>query len=253
LLHAAKHLLKTTALLIGLAVFEFPFCASAQIELTSSIDCGFPLLTNANNSNLFYNQFTAGLGFGVSYKPDNTQFFPTLKVYAGRTRLPLTEFDDGKIADVNYNYFNTILYGNMVFHIGEKFNTLYLLLGIGFTKLKQKGLYLTQNNTDQMRGHIDSVSNLDSYLPIIAGGVEYVWGQTDSRPAYICFGFNLQYLDLIEGRNFYAIDVQEPNYVDIKKSAFLSGQAFFPNFYVSLHYLFKKDPYTQKYSFFKKD
>ena len=227
--------------------------AGAQIELTNSLDFGMPELQNNYNKNYYYNQFTFGTGFGVSYKPANTQFFPTLKASLGRTRLPLTQFGDNQTIALNFNYLNTILYGNLVARFGEHFNTLYFMTGIGFSRMVNKGIFLTGNSANNERAYFDSTKNIDQYFPVVAAGAEYVFGVNDDKPAYICFGFNLQYIILLDQRNNYFVGINEPQYNQVHTSAFLEGGVIAPTVYMCIHYIFSRNAFHGMADLFKKD
>ncbi len=210
--------------------------AQAQIEVSSGIDITYPLLLNQYNSRLNYNQFNAGMHFGISYKPANTQFFPTLDFAVGRTRYPITQFENND-AYINFNYTNLVLNGNFVVAVRE-YNTLYLIGGIGFSQLNQKGVGISGSNGDAMSINLDSTKNLDKRFPLISLGFEYVYGEKDShRPVYLSFGFKVQYTYLFAERNTYFVSVQDAqrNYLHLQGS--LIGRVYTPLFYVSIHYM----------------
>src|SRR4051812_15072835 len=99
--------------------------ATAQIEVSAGIDVVYPILVNKYNSKLTYQQLGGGMHLGVSYKPENTQFFPTLNFAFGATRLPLNEFGNNVIC-THIGYLSTMLNGNIVSTLRND-NTLYFL------------------------------------------------------------------------------------------------------------------------------
>ena len=111
-INCARYALATCLAVIILALCSAP-AANAQIELSNSIDLGYPVLINKYNQNLFYEQLAVGMRFGVSYKPNATQFYPTLDFSFGRTRLPLKQFENN-VVYLNANYLNLMLKGNFV-------------------------------------------------------------------------------------------------------------------------------------------
>jgi len=228
-----------TVIILGLGVLYSSNC-NAQIEFVNSIDFGYPIMINKNNQDFFYKQFSAGISLGVSYKPTNTQFFPTLKVTFGRLRLPLKQFGEN-VVDLNYNYLDLIINGNYVITFGEKSNTLYLLGGIGFAKLVEKNTFIAGKNGLAMQSYVDSTANISKYFPAINVGFEYVYGQSVNSPVYLCFGVSCQYIYLLNGINTYQVTVNGPQINDLKLTTNMEGHAITPMLYIALHYLMGKN------------
>lgn len=211
----------------------------AQIEVATGADISYPLLTNNSNTKLNYNQVGFGMRFGVSYKPENTQFFPTLNFAFGRTRLPLKQFGDN-VATVTLNYLNLMLDGNIVATFNNG-NSLYFIGGIGFSSLSRAGFSIAGKNGEASKLYLDSVANVNKVFPAINFGIEYVYGASVNRKLYMSMGLNLQYIILLPGRNTYYADVRDYQGNTTTFNASLTGNAFIPNFYISLHYLLGKE------------
>jgi hypothetical protein len=228
-----------TAIVISLGLLYSASC-DAQIEFVNSIDFGYPIMINKNNQNFWYKQFSAGLMLGVSYKPVNTQFFPTLKLAFGRLRLPLKTFGENTV-DLNYNYTDLTLNGNLVLTFGQNSNTVYFLAGIGFAKLNDKGTFIAGKNGLEMTSYIDSTANISKYFPAISGGIEYVYGQSVNQPVYLCFGLSVQYIYLLSGNNTYRVKINGNTVNSQEITANMEGHAITPMFYIALHYLMGKN------------
>jgi len=207
----------------------------AQIELSNGIEVGYPILTNKYNSNIYYKQVTAGLRFGLSFKPAQTQFFPTLNFSFGRTRLPVQQIGDN-VAVANMNYLSLMLNGNFVVPF-ENGNTLYMLGGIGFTKFTSKGLVLAGPHADAEYIHQDSLNNVTKVFPSIGLGFEYVYGQATNSKIYLSLGLMMQYIYLFADRNEYKGTMEDINgkFHDINAS--MTGHAFVPMGNITLHIL----------------
>lgn len=212
--------------------------STAQIELSSGAELGFPVLLNTNNSKLFYSQITAGIRAGLSYKPENTQFFPTLDLSIGTTRLPLKEFGEN-VAYSDYTYLNLMLKGNLVLSLRND-NTLYVLAGIGFSDLSHRGLGISGHNGDAMQIHLDSTKNINKVFPAIGLGFEYVYGKSVNSKVYLSLGLHFQYVVLFQQRNTYNFTVKDlaQNYTSYSSN--LQGRLIMPYFNISLHYLLGK-------------
>lgn len=212
--------------------------AAAQIELSNSIEFSCPFLNNANNSKLIYGQFTAGIRLGISYKPTRTQFFPTLNYSVGRTKLPLQQFNNTNVATIDFNYSNLMLYGNFVFSLYDG-NSVYLLGGIGFSRLVHKNLMLSGPGAGSMSIQLDSTKYIDKLFPAVGVGVEYVYGDAVDKNLYISIGFMLLYTYLYPERNYYSATVNDNNTL-IPISANLNGHPITPSINLTLHVLVGK-------------
>jgi len=221
------------SLFLALSFFASP--GKAQIELSNGIEVGYPVLINKYNSNLFYKQVTAGLRFGLSFKPVQTQFFPTLNFSFGRTRLPVQQVENN-VAVANINYLSLMLNGNFVIPF-ENGNTLYMLGGIGFTKFTSRGLALSGPHADAEYVHEDSLNNITKIFPAIGLGFEYVYGQSANSKIYLSLGLMMQYIYLFADRNEYKGTVEDINgkFHDINAS--MTGHAFVPMGNITLHVL----------------
>jgi len=207
----------------------------AQVEISNAIEFGYPVLLNKSNSNMFYSQVTGGLRFGLSFKPQETQFFPTLSFSFGRTRLPMAQFEDN-VAVINMNYLSLMLHGNFVIPF-ENGNTLYVLGGIGFTKLKERGLAISGHNALAMSIHLDSTQNVNKVFPALGLGFEYVYGSGANSKIYLSFGFMMQYIYLFAGRNSYYATVVDDQARDVPVHGDLTGHVFAPTINITLHVL----------------
>lgn len=211
----------------------------AQVELSSGIDMGYPILTNSGNTKINYGQISFGLRFGLSYKPTNTQFFPTLNFSVGRTRLPLQQFGDN-VSAINFNYLNLMLDGNFVATLNNN-NSLYFIGGIGFSSLKRSNFSIAGKNGDAMQFSLDSAVNVNNVFPAINLGVEYVYGESVNRNLYMSLGLNFQYIMLLQGRNTYYSTIRDNTGKLTSYNTSLTGNTIMPNFYISLHYLLGKN------------
>ncbi|MGN6567271.1 MAG: hypothetical protein ACTHJ0_04930 [Flavipsychrobacter sp.] len=209
--------------------------ANAQVELSNAIEFGYPVLLNKSNSNMFYSQVTGGLRFGISFKPQQTQFFPTLNFSFGRTRLPMAQFEQN-VAVINMNYLSLMLHGNFVIPF-ENGNTLYVLGGIGFTKLKERGLAISGHDALAMSIHLDSVQNANKVFPALGLGFEYVYGSGVNSKVYLSFGFMMQYIYLFAGRNSYYASVVDDQGRDVPVHGDMTGHVFAPTINITLHWL----------------
>lgn len=222
-----------------LPLFILCMCATvysyAQIQVSTGIDMSYPLLLNNDNNKPNYGQIGFGLRFGVSYKPTETQFFPTLNFSFGRTRLPLKDFEQN-VACVNMDYLNLMLDGNFVVPF-ENGNALYIIGGIGFAKLNRAGLTISGKNGGAMDIHLDSVANSNKLFPAINLGFEYVYGESNNKNLYMSLGFNFQYIYLLSERNTYYMSVRDYQQNNFGLKAGLVGHVISPNFYITLHYL----------------
>jgi len=211
----------------------------AQLELSNSIEFGCPELINSNNTKVLYSQITAGLRFGLSYKPTGTQFFPTLNYSFGFTRLPIQQFEQN-VAICNFNYSDLMLYGNFVFPLLDN-NSLYLMGGIGLSHLSHKGLGVSGPNNGSMHTQLDSVKNVTATFPAIGLGFEYVYGDAVNKNIYISMGFMLLYTYLYPERNLYIGSVTDNNNNVIPFRSYLSGQIVTPSVNMTLHVLLGKN------------
>ncbi len=227
------------SLLFTIILFS-SYCGYAQIEATTGIDMSYPLLINKNNNRINYSQISFGLRFGISYKPPQTQFFPTLDFSFGRTRLPLKQFEVNDV-DLNFNYLNLMLNGNYVISLGENDNSLYMIGGIGFADLNQKGLYIAGKNGQAMNASIDSTANINKIFPAIGLGMEYVYGASVNRNLYLSLGLYFQYIYLLPENNSYYVTVRDFQGKYLSLNANLEGHPIIPTFYISIHYLLGKN------------
>ena len=219
------------------------FTANGQFEVSANLELGYPFMTNQYNSKVLYNQLTPGVRLGVSYKPENTQFFPTLHYAFGRTKLPLRQLGKN-VAALELNYQNLMLSGNLVFHY-EDYSQLYIYTGIGVVQLKKKGLVVSGKDGNLITAKIDSSANIDKRYPAINLGFEYVVGNTAQNNIYISVGANIQYWYFVTNRNNYFLDITEANGTSYITESALTGGAFVPYFYMSLHYMLDKDMFRR--------
>ena len=222
-------------IVVALLLFCRPVSSFAQIELSNSIDLGYPLLINSFNENTFYEQLAVGMRFGVSYKPSATQFYPTLDYSFGRTRLPLKQFQSN-VAYLNYGYSNLMLKGNFVMNVFYT-NTLFLSLGIGFDRLKDKGPGISGHNAGQMFIHEDSSANVDKYFPAIGVGLEYVYGESVGQKVFLSVGGDIHCTIFFPERNNYDVYVRDAQRNDVYLQGAIQGRAFTPSFHITLHYM----------------
>ncbi len=231
-----SHLVRTFLLAIPFAVISMlvDTTAYAQLEFSNSIDLGFPVLLNKYNQNLYYKQLALGMRFGISYKPNATQFYPTLDFSFGRTRLPLVQFQQN-VAALNFNYLNLMLKGNFVMNVfGE--NTLFLNMGIGFDRLKQKGPAITGKDAGQMKIFEDSAVNVTKIFPCVGVGLEYVYGESVGRPIFLSVGVNVRATLLFDGNNTYYVSGTNAQGNNFYEQGSLTGRVFTPDFHITLHY-----------------
>jgi hypothetical protein len=216
----------------------------AQIEVSANLELGYPFMTNQYNSKILYNQLTPGVRLGISYKPEQTQFFPTLHYAFGRTKLPLKEIGKN-VAVLELNYQNLMLSGNFVVHY-ENYSQLYVYGGIGVVQLKNKGLVVSGSDAQLIKARIDSTANIDKRYPAINLGFEYVVGNTMNNNIYISIGANVQYWYFTTNRNNYFLDITEADGNNYIAETSLAGHAFVPYFYMSLHYMLNEDMFRRK-------
>lgn len=209
--------------------------ASAQIELSAGIDMVYPVLINKYNNKASYQQFGGGMHLGVSYKPEMTQFFPTLNVGIGASKLPLSQFGDNVVC-TNIGYFSAMLNGNIVATLRND-NTIYFLTGIGFSRLNHRFLSISGPRGDAMKVQLDSLKNESKYFPAAGLGIEYVYGNSVNTSLYISAGVYCQYILLLQGRNEYYMQVRNLQGQNLPMATSLTGGVFFPSVYLSLHYL----------------
>ncbi len=212
------------------------FTASAsfgQIEVSSGIDLTYPVLLNSYNSKLTYSQISFGFGVGVAYKPEETQFFPILKLSGGRTRLPLNDIGKNVVA-LDFNYMNVMLNENYIVRFPN--SELFVYGGIGFSHLAQKGIKVTGSGGEAMKVAIDSTRDITKYFPAMNIGFEYNYGQSAGKDLYLTIGINFQYIMLLSERNIYSFSLTQGG---VKNSATVSlaGNQITPGFYLALHYL----------------
>jgi len=213
--------------------------SEAQIEVSNSIDLGYPIAINKYNQNLFYGQVDVGMRLGVSYKPNATQFYPTLDFAFGRTRLPLKQFENN-VAYLNYDYDHLTLRGNFVMSVFYT-NTLFLSMGIGADRLIEKGTGVSGTDAGRMLAHIDSTQNVDHYFPSISLGMEYVYGESVGQKVYLSVGFNFRYTIFFPERNTYYVYVRDAHANDLYLKGAIDGQALTPDFHITLHYMLGRE------------
>jgi hypothetical protein len=209
--------------------------ASAQIELAAGIDLVYPILVNKYNEKISYQQFGGGGHLGISYKPELTQFFPTLNMGLGATKLPVSQFGDNVVV-ANISYWSTMLNGNIVATLRND-NTIYFLTGIGFSRINQRFISVAGPRGDAMKVQLDSLKNESKYFPAAGLGIEYVYGNSVNTSLYISMGLYCQYILLFQGRNEYFTSVRDLQGNDHHMASALTGGIFFPSAYLSLHYL----------------
>jgi hypothetical protein len=213
--------------------------AVAQIEFANGIDFVLPVLTNKYNSNLYYNQLGGGLHFGISYKAEETQFFPTLNLSFGATKLPVTDFG-ANTAVININYLNLMLNGNIVVRFPNN-NALFLLEGFGFSNFKNGLPEVAGTNGGSIPIHLDSTQNIDHFFPSLGGGAEYVYGEGRNKNLYMAFGVYVQYIILLPERNSYFFTTKDTKGNYSNPSGALIGNIIFPSLCLSLHYTVSKN------------
>jgi hypothetical protein len=226
-------------ILVVFLLFSASFC-SAQIEVSSGIDLTYPILINSNNSKLNYSQISFGLGFGIAYKPPETQFFPILRTSLGRTKLPLFDFDKN-ITTLSFNYWNEMLNENFILRFPT--SEVFIYGGIGFTYLAQKSINIAGPDGESMKAVIDSTANITHFFPAINIGFEYNYGESAGKPLYLTIGLNFQYVLLLSDRNTYYVSVNKQFVGSDSYTKNLSGNLITPFFYIAIHYLvphFKK-------------
>lgn len=211
----------------------------AQFELSNSIEFGCPLLNNSSNTKVLYSQITAGLRFGLSYKPTGTQFFPTLNYSFGFTKLPIEQFGKNVVVE-SFNYGNLMLYGNFVFQL-ENNNSLYMMGGIGLSGLTHKGPGISGPNNGAMKVEIDSITDINKYFPAIGLGFEYVYGDAVNRNIYISMGFMMLYTYLYPERNIYTGTFTDNYHTINNVKASLTGAIITPSVNMTLHVLLGKN------------
>ncbi len=226
-------------LVLMLMIAALPVC-NAQVEVSSGIDMSYPLMFNKYNQRLNYGQISFGVRLGVSYKPQGTQFFPTLNYTFGRTRLPLQQIGTN-VACENFNYQNVMLNGNYVITFNNQ-NSLYIIGGIGFMDYARAGATLSGKGGEASNINIDSVSNITKIFPSIGLGMEYVYGDAVNQKLYMSLGLNFQYIIFLQNDNYYHLTVEDYNLQKtVAYSTYLSGHAIIPTFYITLHYLLGKE------------
>ena len=218
--------------------------AVAQVELSNALEFGAPFLINKYNQNLYYQQLAAGDRVGISYKPAATQFYPTLDVGLGRTRMPLKQFEHD-VAFINYNYLNLMLRGNFVMNVFNE-NTLFLSLGIGFDKLKQKGPGISGSNAGEMKIAIDSSENITKFFPAVGLGMEYVYGESVGRQIYLSVGVNVRYTIMLDEQNSYYTSVVDAQGNNLNLMGGIVGGAVTADFHIILHYMPGKEVFFWK-------
>jgi len=225
--------------LLFFMVFLAPARSKAQIEVASGVDMSFPELLNSNNTNLYYKQLSFGVRLELSYKPENTQFFPTLYYSLGQTILPLKQFENN-VSTLACRYENIILNGNLVVTF-ENNNSLYLIGGIGITDLKRKYPGVSGPSGLAMNSSVDSTANITKIFPAMSLGFEYVYGASVNRKVYMSLGLTVQYTILFADENSYYVTVIDAQKRFVPIVANLSGNLFVPNFNITLHYLLGKE------------
>jgi hypothetical protein len=222
-----------TRILSLITLLTVPASASAQMELSANLELGYPFLTNQYNKNLLYNQLSPGVRFGFSYKPENTQFFPTLHYAFGRTKMPLKQFGRN-VAFLEQNYQNLMLSANLLFRFYD-YSQLYVYTGIGLVSLKNKGIDVSGREGSQIRARIDSAANIDKRFPAVNLGFEYVVAAAEEHNFYISAGINVQGWYFATNRNNYFLDITDASGNTILAESALTGLAIVPYFYMSLH------------------
>jgi len=218
--------------IVLLCVSSFKACG--QIEVSSGIDLTYPLLLNSNNTKINYSQLSFGLGFGIAYKPPETQFFPILRTSLGRTRLPLFDFDKN-ITTLSFNYWNEMINENYIVRFPA--SEVFIYGGIGFTYLSRKSINIQGPNGESMNAVIDSTKYTSKFFPAMNIGFEYNYGESAGKDLYLTVGLNFQYTLLLNDRNTYYVSIHRPFGSTDSHNVNLSGNLITPMFYVAIHYL----------------
>lgn len=214
--------------------------AYAQIELSSGVDMGYPLMLNKYNNSINYGQISFGVKLGISYKPQGTQFFPTLNYSVGHTRLPLQQIGNNVVGE-NFNYQNLMLNGNFVVTFSNQ-SSIYILGGIGYSELVRSSTTISGKNGDASAVSVDSLSNITKFFPAIGLGVEYVYGDAVNQKVYMSLGLSCQYIIFLANDNYYRLTVEDYNkQATLEYNTYLAGHAIVPNFNITLHYLLGKE------------
>lgn len=229
-----RHLIWVFSVMLSCIVL-IPARSIAQIEVASGVDMSFPELLNTNNTNLYYKQISFGIRLELSYKPENTQFFPTFYYSLGQTILPLKQFENN-VSTLAFRYENFILNGNLVVTF-ENNNSLYLIGGIGITDLKESFPGVSGPSGLAMNSHVDSTANITKIFPAMSLGFEYVYGGSVNRKVYMSMGLTFQYTILFAGENNYYLTIIDAQHRFVPIAASLSGNLITPNFNITLHYL----------------
>jgi len=229
---------KIVRCLLFLIILSAPQNSNAQIEVASGIDMSFPLLLNSNNTNLYYKQLSFGIRLELSYKPENTQFFPTFYYSLGQTILPLKQFENN-VSTLAFRYENFILNGNLVVTFANN-NSIYFIGGIGITNLKEKFPGVSGPNGLAMNSHVDSTSNITKVFPAMSLGLEYVYGGSVNRKVYMSLGLTVQYTILFAGENNYFLTIVDNKQRFVPIASSITGNLIVPNFNITLHYLLGK-------------
>lgn len=227
-----KKLFRDTFLVSLLLVAHFSY---SQVELSSGIDVSYPILLNEFNNKISYQQLGFGMHLGVSYKPAETQFFPTLNFGFGASRLPLQQFEKN-VACTHVTFLNLMLNGNLVATL-KNGNSIYFLGGIGFADLKTSFLSISGSGGEAMQIRLDSVTNVTKIFPAVGLGLEYVYGESVNRNLYLSLGAYCQYVMLLPEQNNYYFTVKDLNANVLNFKPTLTGHVYFPSVYISLHYL----------------
>jgi hypothetical protein len=204
------------------------FCM-AQVELSTGIEFGYPMLIN-NNKLVDAGQISSGLKFGVTYKPEEVQFFPTLDCSFGNSRLPLQHMGE-HITSLEFNYLNVML--NETYVIRHPRTQLFLYGGIGFSRLKERGVAPGGNET--IVTTIDSTLNINKVFPAMNIGFAFDLSEPNDKMLYMTIGVNFRYTFLPPGHNTYYVTVAEQGNNINNRETSLTGNLIRPDFYIAVH------------------
>ena len=205
---------------------------NAQIDLSAGLHLGYPQMITGNSTMINAGEISSGLNAGIAYKPGELQFYPGLNFSYGNMWLPLQQAGVG-IADLRFHTCNVMLREN--FEVTLPRSQLVLHGGIGLSTLTEKGIPISDRNSNTMHASIDSTGNLSKVFPAMKIGAEYHHGESPGQAVYVVIGFDLQYLLLLPGRNDYFLTVSEPN-ASFHYQTSLTGNMICPEIYVAVHY-----------------
>jgi hypothetical protein len=215
--------------------FCLPFLGMAQFELSGGLELGMPEVVTSNNNFITPGQISSGLRAGVTYRPEEVEFFPSLQLSYGNVRLPLQEHGNN-VAALNFRYLNLMVNEHYALQVaGGQF---LICGGIGLSYLGSNGV--APSGVQTIQTTIDSTANISKVFPAMNIGAEYHIGETEDRPLYFAVGVNVQYTMLFRNSNTYCVTVAEPGNKFYSYKSNLSGSLLSPVFYVAVHYKLRK-------------